>query len=118
MESFENGGSSYSCGRAKTEVFKYDDVMPGFENAMCGRRFFLNTEENIAVFESTRLRDEALNSKIGVFMFCFSKKTISKWPTIIAFPREIIVFCNYVFCFVTSSLMFASSLFARGNVYH
>ena len=28
MEIFENGDSSYSCGRAKTEVFKYDDVMP------------------------------------------------------------------------------------------
>ena len=30
MESFENGESSYSSGRAKTEVFKYDDVMPRF----------------------------------------------------------------------------------------
>ena len=49
MEIFENGDSSYSRGRAKTEVFKYDDVMPGFklalphirfENVMCGRRFF------------------------------------------------------------------------------
>ena len=28
MESFENGDSSYSCGRAKTEAFKYDDVIP------------------------------------------------------------------------------------------
>ena len=27
---FENGDLSYSCGRAKTEVFKYDDVMPRF----------------------------------------------------------------------------------------
>ena len=27
VESFENGDSSYSCGRAKTrEVFKYDDA--------------------------------------------------------------------------------------------
>ena len=30
VESFENGDSSYSSGRAKTEVFKYDDVMPRF----------------------------------------------------------------------------------------
>ena len=29
-ESFENGDSSYSSGRAKTEGFKYDDVMPRF----------------------------------------------------------------------------------------
>ena len=45
VENFENGDVSYSCGRAKTEVFKYDDVMPTlphirFENATCGRRFF------------------------------------------------------------------------------
>ena len=54
MESFENGDSSYSCGRVKTEAFKYDDVMPRFrlalshirfENAACGRRFFLNAEK-------------------------------------------------------------------------
>ena len=47
VESFENGDSSYSCGRAKTEAFKYDDVMSRlkarssahtFENATCGRR--------------------------------------------------------------------------------
>ena len=30
QESFENGDSLYSCGRAKTEVFKYDDVVPRF----------------------------------------------------------------------------------------
>ena len=28
VEIFENGDLSYSCGRAKTEVFKYDGVMP------------------------------------------------------------------------------------------
>ena len=31
VESFENGDSSYSCGRAKMEVFKYDDVIPRFK---------------------------------------------------------------------------------------
>ena len=33
VESFENGDSSYSyaCGRLKTEVFKYHDVMPRFK---------------------------------------------------------------------------------------
>ena len=31
VESFENGDSAYSCGGAKTEVFKYDDVMPWFK---------------------------------------------------------------------------------------
>ena len=31
MESFENGDSLYLCGRAKTEAFKYDDVMPRFK---------------------------------------------------------------------------------------
>ena len=31
VESFENRDSSYSCGRAKTEVFKYDDVMHRFK---------------------------------------------------------------------------------------
>ena len=31
VESFEKRDSSYSYGRAKTEVFKYDDVMPRFK---------------------------------------------------------------------------------------
>ena len=31
MKIFVNGDSSYLCGRAKTEVFKYDDVMPRFK---------------------------------------------------------------------------------------
>ena len=31
VETFENGDVSYSCGRAKTEVLKYDDVMPRFK---------------------------------------------------------------------------------------
>ena len=30
VDTFENGDFSYSCGRAKTEVFKYDDIMPRF----------------------------------------------------------------------------------------
>ena len=30
VETFENGNLSYLCGWAKTEVFKYDDVMPRF----------------------------------------------------------------------------------------
>ena len=55
MESLENGDSSYSCGRVKTEVFKYDDLIR-FENATCGRRFFLNMEKETSVFENTRLR--------------------------------------------------------------
>ena len=29
-EVFKNGDVSFSCGREKTEVFKYDDVMPKF----------------------------------------------------------------------------------------
>ena len=55
METFENADSSYSCGRgrAKTEVFKYDDVMhrfrlalPHIRNATCARaQIFLNTEK-------------------------------------------------------------------------
>ena len=30
VEIFEKEGLSYSCGRAKTEIFKYDDVLPRF----------------------------------------------------------------------------------------
>ena len=30
METFENGDVPYSCGRAKTEVFKQDEVIPRF----------------------------------------------------------------------------------------
>ena len=69
MEPFKNGDSSYTCGRAKTEVFKYDDVMPRFKarssvhtirNRYVLTQIFLNTEEKISVFENTRLRvDEA-----------------------------------------------------------
>ena len=67
MQSFENGDSSYSCGRAKTEVFKYD-VMPGFRTYNPKRyvwtQIFLNTKKKISVFENTRLRvDEGLESK-------------------------------------------------------
>ena len=50
VDSFENGSDlSYSCGWAKTEVFKYDDVVSRFQapssyirfkNVMCGHRFF------------------------------------------------------------------------------
>ena len=45
VESFESGDLPYSCGRATTEVFKYDDVLPRlphihFENATCGYCFF------------------------------------------------------------------------------
>ena len=70
MESFENGDSSYSCGRAKTEVFKYDDVMSRFKarssthtirKRYVWMQIFLNTEKKTSVFENTRLRvDEAL----------------------------------------------------------
>ena len=31
VASFENGDSLYSCGRAKTGAFKYDDAMPKFK---------------------------------------------------------------------------------------
>ena len=56
VEIFENGDLSYSCGRAKTEVFKYDDVMPRFEARSSARMvrkcfvwtlIFLNTEEKV-----------------------------------------------------------------------
>ena len=65
VESFENRDSSYLCGQAKMEAFKYNVVMPRFKarssthmivvfentllfvngqirfkNAMCGCRFF------------------------------------------------------------------------------
>ena len=54
MESFENGDSSYSCGRLKTEVFKYDDVMSRFKRCSSAHtirkryvwtQIFLNTEK-------------------------------------------------------------------------
>ena len=65
VEIFENGDVSYSCGRAKTQVFKYDDVMPRFRacssSHTIGKRcvwtqIFLNAEKKISVFENTRLR--------------------------------------------------------------
>ena len=54
VESFENGDSSYSCGRAKSEAFKYVDVKPRFKarsSAHTNRKrymwtqIFLNTEK-------------------------------------------------------------------------
>ena len=54
VESFENGDSSYSCGRAKTEVFKHDDIMPRFKARSSAHtirkrhvwtQIFLNTEK-------------------------------------------------------------------------
>ena len=66
VEIFENGDLSYSCGRgrAKTEVFKYDDVMPRFQARssahMIRKRYVSkiswNVEEKVSVFENTRLR--------------------------------------------------------------
>ena len=62
---FENRDSSHSCGRAKTEVFKYDDVMPRFKARSSAHtirkryvwtQIFLNTEKKISVFKNTRLR--------------------------------------------------------------
>ena len=75
MEIFEKRDPSYSRGRAKTEVFKYDDVMPRFKarsSAHTTRKryvwtqIFLNTEKNISVFEKNRLRvDGQIRSKIA-----------------------------------------------------
>ena len=31
LEIFENGDSSYLCGRVKTVFFNYDDIMPRFK---------------------------------------------------------------------------------------
>ena len=52
VESFENGDSSHSCGWAKTETSKYDDVLPRFRSSAHSIRkrcvwmqIFLNTEK-------------------------------------------------------------------------
>ena len=59
METFENGDVPYSCGRAKTEVFKQDEVIPRFRARFSAhtilKRFvwaqiFLNMEEKIIRF--------------------------------------------------------------------
>ena len=57
---FENRDSSHSCGRAKTEVFKYDDVMPRFKARSSAHtirkryvwtQIFLNTEKKNLRFQ-------------------------------------------------------------------
>ena len=59
VETFENGDSLYPCGRTKTEVFKYDDVIPRFDvhsSAHTIRKryvwlqIFLNTEKKTLRF--------------------------------------------------------------------
>ena len=59
VEIFENGDVSYSCGRAKTDVFKYDDIIPRFkarsfahtiQKRYVWTQIFLITEENVSVF--------------------------------------------------------------------
>ena len=61
QEIFENGDLLYSCGRAKTEVFKYDDVMPRFHACSSAHtiqkryvwtQIFFNTEEKVSVFKN------------------------------------------------------------------
>ena len=64
VEIFENGDVLYSFGWAKTEVFKYDDVMPRIlagSSAHTTRKYvriqiLLNTQKRISVFENTRLQ--------------------------------------------------------------
>ena len=55
VETFENGDLSCLCGRANTEVLKYDDVLPRllhirFENATCGCNFFFKYGEKNLYF--------------------------------------------------------------------
>ena len=67
-----------------------------FNNATCGRRFFLNTEENTSVFESTWLRvDEAfyccvvmLCDGVGKLTFLLFNVHFSGWQIIIYFSRR------------------------------
>ena len=92
VEGFENGDSSYSCGRAKTEVFKCDDVMPRFKARSSAHtirkryvwtQIFLNTEENISFVESTRIRvDGQIRYVWTQFLFKYGGKNLRfrKYP--------------------------------------
>ena len=90
MESFENGDSLYSCGRAKTEAFKYDDVMPRFmprssahtiRKRYVWTQIFLSTEKKSSVFENTRLRVDGQirfkNATYGHRLFLNTEKKVS-----------------------------------------
>ena len=90
VESFENGDSSHSCGRAKTEAFKYDDVMPRFKARSSAHtirkryvwtQIFLNTEKRTSVFENTRLRMDGeirfKNATCGRRLFLNTEEKIS-----------------------------------------
>ena len=61
----ENVDVLYSCGRAKTGVFKYDDVMPRFQARSSAHKIrkryvwtqiFLIRRKNLHYIENTQLR--------------------------------------------------------------
>ena len=61
VETFENGDLTYSSGRANTEVFNYDDIMPRFQARSSAqfrfeRRIFISIRRKVSVFENTRQR--------------------------------------------------------------
>ena len=76
MESFVNEDSLYSCGRPKTEVFKYDDVMLRFNtrsSAHTIRKGYMWSQiqfkygEKISGFENTRLSVNGRKVDAGFF---------------------------------------------------
>ena len=99
METFENGDLLCECGRAKTEVFKYDDVLPKFQarysphtirkRYVCpDTDFFLKTEKRISIFEHStgrcldgQIRFENVTLRVdAVFLNTETKISVSKLP--------------------------------------
>ena len=89
-------------------------------------RFFLVLSEGVSTRKTGKSSFEAVqgrkcfilsccshsheNFKIEFFIFCFFWRSRWKGEKLVAFPREVIVFCNSVYYIVTFSLTFPSWL--------
>ena len=75
VEIFENGDLSYSCGRAKTEVFKYDDIMPRFKvrsSAHTNQKLYVWTQ----IFSNTKKKSPFSKIPGYVWMVKYDSKTL------------------------------------------
>ena len=99
VEIFENGDSSYSCGRAKMEVFKYDGLCHGYVIGLLfctndskmlhvDTDFFKYRENNFIYFRKypatcrwSSMNQKMLHADADIFKIWRGKSQFSKIPS-------------------------------------